>query len=85
MKPQLIYVKYFHTSNICADGFQKAGKQFHPWLDRVLSKIPVNESINETTLGGRVCAPPGFISGDGTVEDSSKKMGGHIDIYRASK
>lgn len=61
---------------VCADEFQKAGKQFHFWLERVLSKIPVNESINETTLRERVCAPSGFISGDEIAKDSPNKMGG---------
>ena len=72
-------VKSKNDTNLCqrakqvgyhVNGLWKACSGSHPWLDNIISELPKNERINDTTLGGITCSPPGYIFVCGTGSDS---------------
>ena len=52
------------------NGLWKACNGSHPWLDNIISVLPKNERIDDTTMGGITCSPPGYIFVCGTGNDS---------------
>ena len=52
---KLSYVQY-HT-----DGSWKACKRSDPWFNTMLAALPIDECINESSLGRMALAPPGFV------------------------
>lgn len=73
-------------SNLCqkvkqvgyhVNGLWKACSSSHSWLDNIISKLPQNEQINDTTLGGVTCAPPGFVFVCGIGSDSPTQGWAH--------
>uniref|UniRef100_A0A8C3WKU4 Envelope protein n=1 Tax=Catagonus wagneri TaxID=51154 RepID=A0A8C3WKU4_9CETA len=73
-------------SNLCqrvkqvgyhVNGLWEACSGSHPWLDNIISQLPKNEKINDTTLGGVTCAPPGFVFVCGIGSDSPTQGWAH--------
>lgn len=79
-------VKSKNDTNLCqrakqigyhVNGLWKACSGSHPWLDNIISELPQNERINDTTLGGITCSPPGYIFVCGTGSDSPTRGWAH--------
>ncbi|KAF4021733.1 hypothetical protein G4228_013551 [Cervus hanglu yarkandensis] len=79
-------VKSKNDTNLCqrakqvgyhVNGLWKACSGSHPWLDNIISELPKNERINDTTLGGITCSPRGYIFVCGTGSDSPSRGWAH--------
>ena len=59
------------------NGLWKACSGSHPWLENIISELPKNERINDVTLGGITCSPPGYIFVCGIGSDSPTQGWAH--------
>ena len=75
---QLPYVKYR------TDGFWKECKRNDPWFNTMLTKLPINEAINESSLGGSLSLPQ-VLSSCVILELIHLPKDGHINVLTAGK
>lgn len=64
------------------DASWKACKRSDPWFKDMLAKFPIDESINESSLGRMTLAPSGFVFTCGIGIDRPVHEW-HINILRA--